>query len=102
MMNAYPAHAIQLDLVSELRLRRWAREHYVPAEQRDDTWHLVVLNEMESKDSDCIAQQQSQPASLAFVPLAPESVFIRDDRHEQQSPPNLLAETERFEVYIHS
>ncbi len=41
----------ELDFIEELRLRRWAREHYVPAHERKETsWHPVVLEEMRKKD----------------------------------------------------
>jgi hypothetical protein len=40
----------ELDFIEELRLRRWAREHYVPRNHRQDTWHPVVHEEMEKKD----------------------------------------------------
>jgi hypothetical protein len=40
----------ELDLIEELRLRRWARQHYVPADERDASWHPVVLDEMDKKD----------------------------------------------------
>jgi hypothetical protein len=39
-----------LDLIEELRLRRWAREHYVPAPHRQPSWHPVVHEEMRRKD----------------------------------------------------
>jgi hypothetical protein len=40
-----------LDFIEELRLRRWAREHYVPAHERqEESWHPVVLDEMKRKD----------------------------------------------------
>jgi len=42
--------AADLDLIEELRLRRWAREHYVPRDQRQPSWHPVVLDEMGKKD----------------------------------------------------
>jgi hypothetical protein len=42
--------ADELDLIEELRLRRWAREHYVPREKRQSSWHPVVLDEMARKD----------------------------------------------------
>ncbi len=42
----------ELDFIEELRLRRWARENYVPPEQRKATWHPVVHEEMEKKDRD--------------------------------------------------
>ena len=40
----------ELDLIEELRLRRWAREHYVPRSQREISWHAVVHDEMTKKD----------------------------------------------------
>jgi hypothetical protein len=42
--------AVDLDLIEELRLRRWARENYVPRGQRQMEWHSVVLDEMSKKD----------------------------------------------------
>jgi hypothetical protein len=43
---------VGLDLIEELRLRRWARENYVAAEERDAAWHHVVLDEMTRKDAE--------------------------------------------------
>jgi hypothetical protein len=40
----------EFDFIEEIRLRRWARENYVPADERDDSWHPVVLAEMNAKD----------------------------------------------------
>jgi hypothetical protein len=40
----------ELDFIEELRLRRWARENYVPRGRREDTWHPVVHEEMDKKD----------------------------------------------------
>jgi hypothetical protein len=54
----------ELDLIEELRLRRWAREHYVPRSQRERNWHPVVLDEMERKDID-LSQGIVSYASLA-------------------------------------
>jgi hypothetical protein len=42
----------ELDLIEELRLRRWAREHYVPHGQRQGSWHPVVHDEMQKKDGE--------------------------------------------------
>lgn len=39
-----------VDLIEELRLRRWARENYVSADSRPQDWHDVVLDEMTRKD----------------------------------------------------
>jgi hypothetical protein len=40
----------ELDFIQELRLRRWARENYVSAGQREASWHPVILDEMTKKD----------------------------------------------------
>jgi hypothetical protein len=40
----------ELDFIEELRLRRWARENYVPAGLRQPSWHPVVHDEMKKKD----------------------------------------------------
>jgi hypothetical protein len=40
----------ELDFIEELRLRRWARENYVPLGRRQQTWHPIVHEEMERKD----------------------------------------------------
>jgi hypothetical protein len=39
-----------LDVIEELRLRRWARENYVPRSRRQLSWHPIVHEEMEKKD----------------------------------------------------
>ena len=39
-----------MDAIDEIRLRTWARKNYVPADERDQTWHPIVLEEMERKD----------------------------------------------------
>jgi hypothetical protein len=39
-----------VDFIEELRLRRWARENYVPPPQRQISWHPVILDEMDRKD----------------------------------------------------
>jgi hypothetical protein len=41
-----------IDVIEELKLRRWARENYVSAERRERAWHPVVLDEMSKKDRD--------------------------------------------------
>lgn len=41
---------MELDFIEELRLRRWARENYVPPVERQQSWHPVVHEEMEKKD----------------------------------------------------
>jgi hypothetical protein len=44
----------EVDFIEELRLRRWAREHYVPVSQRENSWHPVILDEMGQKDLEVI------------------------------------------------
>jgi hypothetical protein len=46
----------ELDMIEELRLRRWARENYSPPEQRQSTWHPVVHEEMTKKDLELTAE----------------------------------------------
>jgi hypothetical protein len=41
-----------VDFIEELRLRRWARENYVPADERDHAWHPIILEEMHRKDGE--------------------------------------------------
>jgi hypothetical protein len=44
--------ATELDFIEELRLRRWARQNYVPRPERQHSWHPVVLEEMDRKDGE--------------------------------------------------
>lgn len=58
-----------LDLVEELRLRRWARLHHVAAEERQSDWHPVILEEMLRKDAE-LAEQEPIDAGSRLVPIA--------------------------------
>jgi hypothetical protein len=49
-----------VDVIEELRLRRWARENYVPSDQRSTSWHPIILEEMTRKD-----REVSEPQQLA-------------------------------------
>jgi hypothetical protein len=42
----------ELDFIEELKLRRWARENYVPRHERRTDWHPVIHEEMDKKDFD--------------------------------------------------
>ena len=42
----------EVDLIEELKLRNWARQNYVPSEQRHRSWHPVILEEMVRKDEE--------------------------------------------------
>lgn len=47
-LDAYKADSV--DFIEELRLRRWARENYVPRDERSPAWHPIILEEMTRKD----------------------------------------------------
>lgn len=49
----------ELDFIEELRLRRWAREHYVPRSDRQSSWHPVIHEEMDKKD---LEVSETEPA----------------------------------------
>ena len=49
---------LEMDLIEELQMRRWARENYVPLEQRDQAWHPVVQDEMKKKDHERFSSNQ--------------------------------------------
>jgi hypothetical protein len=42
--------AFDVDPIEEMRLRTWARQHYTRQEERNGTWHPIVLDEMTRKD----------------------------------------------------
>ncbi len=50
-LHALPKSAA-VDVVKELRLRQWARTHYVAIEKRPRLWHPIVLDEMIRMDSE--------------------------------------------------
>ena len=54
-----------VDFIEELRLRRWARENFVPVDDRNRSWHPIVLEEMDRKDMESNLEEPS-PA-YAFV-----------------------------------
>jgi hypothetical protein len=51
----------EVDFIEELKLRRWAREHYVPRDRRERSWHPVVLDEMRRKD---LEREEAQTVSI--------------------------------------
>jgi hypothetical protein len=66
------ASRVSVDPVEELRLRRWARENYVPIEYRDSTWHAAVLDEMQRKDQEQTDVELYTEVARRIVPLAPD------------------------------
>lgn len=68
----------------ELRLRRWAREYYVPADKRSEAWHPVILQEMRFKD---LEEAEIQPIEqIRYVPLEPTIERRFDQKHDLQGP----------------
>lgn len=53
-----------LELTHELRLRRWARQNHVPAAERLDSWHPVILDEMDQRDRELFAVETPPPSIL--------------------------------------
>jgi hypothetical protein len=60
-----------IDLIKELRLRKWARMHYVPREKRCRSWHPIVLAEMAQKDVELEESPRRYGSASSYVPLAP-------------------------------
>jgi hypothetical protein len=58
-----------IDLIDELRLRRWARENYVAGEDRDDEWHPIILDEMIRRDAEGALADEPIifPSSLSYT-----------------------------------
>ena len=46
------ASMTDVDFIEELRLRRWARENYVPDGERNRGWHPIILEEMSRRDQE--------------------------------------------------
>jgi hypothetical protein len=54
-----------VDLIAELRLRRWARQNYVSPEARRRDWHEAILDEMELRDRELgIAPSEVPPGCV--------------------------------------
>lgn len=60
--------AAELDLVEEFRLRRWARENYVPLDSRCVDWHPVILEEMDRRDAEVARLVAPEIAAPRFYP----------------------------------
>ena len=61
-----------IDLIRELRLRQWARTHYLPAGMRSHSWHPLVLDEMRRRDEELLeAGTLTTRTRSTYVPLAP-------------------------------
>jgi hypothetical protein len=88
-MNA--AESVGVDLIQELRLRKWACDHYVPETERNRHWHPVVLEEMGFRDNELADDFFWQDLLAAsFVPLEPVDRRI-DEPHFAVPAPTVRA-----------
>lgn len=84
--------AADVDLIQEFRLRKWAREHYVPETGRNRRWHPIVLEEMEFRDEELAAERIADEMSCrSFVPLEPTETYYLDDSHPVVPSPKSLS-----------
>ena len=78
------------DLITEFRLRRWARKNYLPREERrDETWHPAVLDEMRRKDAELEELELGCTVTSSYVPLAPGVHHTVHGGHREHSQSNL-------------
>lgn len=92
----------EVDLISELQMRRWARENYVPEPRRDGGWHPLVLHEMKLRDAELNGiDDRLSSRAYGFVPLPPTSIPRLDQPHRRLDQPKLLQAIEPTEIYVH-
>jgi hypothetical protein len=85
-----------MDILKELTLRRWAREHYVAPSLRDPSWDPAVLDEMRLRDQE-IAEEELIAAATQLVPLAPVTCFL-EGPHPGPPSPHFLTKPVRESV----
>lgn len=86
-----PVHADNdVDIIEELQLRRWAREHYVTPDRRPGLQHPVISDEMRIKDAEIIIESRARKSVVAFVPLAPTVIQRLHEPHDLPDEPALL------------
>ncbi len=86
---------LDVDLIKELRFRRWARCHYVPPQQRELTWHPIVLDEMQKRDAEFDSVAIGPAVGTLFVPLPPTYQRRFDASHAAVSEPVWIREQHR-------
>ena len=85
------AETMNIDPIMELRLRKWAREHYAARNERGRNWHPIVLQEMEFRDAELGDPQFDRRAMPSpFVPLAPTETHYLDAPHAAVPAPKSL------------
>jgi hypothetical protein len=88
----------RIDILRELRLRLWARLHYVPRRERKETWHPIVLDEMRVRDREIEEQAAGRATGSRYVPLAPSDRPILHEAHEGVPDPKLVKRSIRSEL----
>ena len=83
-----------MDMLKELRLRRWARENFVSPEERSADWHQVVLDEMRLRDAELAAMLSGGYFGSNLVPLEPTTYFF-DVPHLGPTQPHFLSKPQR-------
>ena len=48
--DAFAETTSALDFIEEIRLRTWARKNYAISSERSESWHPVILDEMNRID----------------------------------------------------
>lgn len=80
-------------LQDEMNLRKWARENYVGSEDRDASWHPIVLAEMEMIETEM--NRNLDPFIMQrYVPLEPtmDPFITLHAPHEKLKGPQILKE----------
>ncbi len=83
-----------MDMLKELRLRRWARENFVLPEERAADWHEVILDEMRIRDAELAAMLSDGHLGSALVPLEP-TTYCFDLPHLGPAQPHFLSKPAR-------
>lgn len=89
-----------VDIVEELRLRRWARENYVPPKGRNASWHPIVFDEMRIRDVEMIINTRSREPLGSYVPLAPAPIQHLHVGHVGLSQPNVAPQPQAEPQWI--
>jgi len=75
-----------IDFVRELRLRQWARLHFVAVDARKATWHPVVLDEMRLRDLELAFGTSASATVPVEVPLERPATTIESHSLVQVNP----------------
>ncbi len=90
-----------MDIVKELRLRRWARENYVAPAERSTAWDAVILDEMRIRDEDFASIVPADDPGSKLVPLEPVTHFF-DIPQLGPASPHFLTKPERRSATVDS